>query len=306
MEQTPNTSLQQQLLEAGVHFGHLRKKWNPKMLPYIFAEKKGIHIIDLNKTTEALQEAAALLRLDQEELENIFKAGMPLPLARAATDEEASLIKDKLAEMGLSVMVVSDEDLMMDASWQKRARAFELTESELVAHAGGGGESWRVAWDEIVLLVAGRLFTRRIEVEERKSKKAEGEILDAREIMTDEAVLDIHTSRKEISLRVASGSFDYSCLGARKSLVTVENFSTLVEVLRTRAGGRAAYDDSYKRVRRALAPAWPLEQRTEAGGWNRSHPGRVSTEAVTTSDNEMQFTRYSRLRHYLKLQQTEL
>src|SRR6478735_5943191 len=60
MEQ--NTSLQQQLLEAGVHFGHLRKKWNPKMLPYIFAEKKGIHIIDLNKTTECLQETAAVLK----------------------------------------------------------------------------------------------------------------------------------------------------------------------------------------------------------------------------------------------------
>src|SRR3954464_4662035 len=57
-----NTSLQQQLLEAGVHFGHLRKKWNPKMLPYIFAEKKGIHIIDLNKTTECLQENAAVLK----------------------------------------------------------------------------------------------------------------------------------------------------------------------------------------------------------------------------------------------------
>jgi small subunit ribosomal protein S2 len=60
MEQ--NTSLQQQLLEAGVHFGHLKKKWNPKMLPYIFAEKKGIHIIDLNKTTEHLQESAAALK----------------------------------------------------------------------------------------------------------------------------------------------------------------------------------------------------------------------------------------------------
>src|ERR1051326_5212902 len=57
-----NTSLQQQLLEAGVHFGHLRKKWNPKMLPYIFAEKKGIHIIDLNKTTESLQEASSALK----------------------------------------------------------------------------------------------------------------------------------------------------------------------------------------------------------------------------------------------------
>jgi len=57
-----NTSLQQQLLEAGVHFGHLKKKWNPKMLPYIFAEKKGIHIIDLNKTVEGLQEAASALK----------------------------------------------------------------------------------------------------------------------------------------------------------------------------------------------------------------------------------------------------
>src|SRR5215204_221933 len=60
MEQ--NTSLQQQLLDAGVHFGHLKKKWNPKMLPYIFAEKKGIHIIDLNKTTECMQEVAAALK----------------------------------------------------------------------------------------------------------------------------------------------------------------------------------------------------------------------------------------------------
>ncbi len=60
MEQ--NTSLQQQLLEAGVHFGHLKKKWNPKMLPYIFAEKKGIHIIDLNRTVECLQETAAVLK----------------------------------------------------------------------------------------------------------------------------------------------------------------------------------------------------------------------------------------------------
>jgi small subunit ribosomal protein S2 len=57
-----NTSLQQQLLDAGVHFGHLKKKWNPKMLPFIYAEKKGIHIIDLNKTVDHLQEAAAAMK----------------------------------------------------------------------------------------------------------------------------------------------------------------------------------------------------------------------------------------------------
>ena len=46
------------LLDAQVHFGHLKRKWNPKMLPYIFGEKKGIHIIDLNRTSDKLEEAA--------------------------------------------------------------------------------------------------------------------------------------------------------------------------------------------------------------------------------------------------------
>lgn len=57
-----NKTLHQQLLEAGVHFGHLKKKWNPKMLPYIFAEKNGIHIIDLNRTIEGLDEAAQAMK----------------------------------------------------------------------------------------------------------------------------------------------------------------------------------------------------------------------------------------------------
>ncbi len=49
----------QDLLDAGVHFGHLKRKWNPKMAPYIFMERNGIHIIDLNKTIVKLEEAAA-------------------------------------------------------------------------------------------------------------------------------------------------------------------------------------------------------------------------------------------------------
>ena len=51
-----------EMLDAGVHFGHLRKKWNPKMLPYIFMERKGIHIIDLNKTNDSLVKAAAAMK----------------------------------------------------------------------------------------------------------------------------------------------------------------------------------------------------------------------------------------------------
>jgi len=51
-----------ELLDAGVHFGHLKKKWNPKMQPYIFMERKGIHIIDLNRTLETLDQAASAAR----------------------------------------------------------------------------------------------------------------------------------------------------------------------------------------------------------------------------------------------------
>jgi small subunit ribosomal protein S2 len=57
-----------ELLDAGVHFGHLKRKWNPKMKPYIFAEHKGIHIIDLHRTSEALEEAG-------EAMKNLARAG---------------------------------------------------------------------------------------------------------------------------------------------------------------------------------------------------------------------------------------
>jgi len=56
------------LLDAGVHFGHLTRKWNPKMAPYIFMENNGIHIIDLNKTLACLEDANSVLK-------NIVKSG---------------------------------------------------------------------------------------------------------------------------------------------------------------------------------------------------------------------------------------
>ena len=52
----------QELLDAGVHFGHLARKWNPKMAPYIFDQKNGIHIIDLHKTVVKIDEAAEVLK----------------------------------------------------------------------------------------------------------------------------------------------------------------------------------------------------------------------------------------------------
>lgn len=80
-----------QLLQAGCHFGHLRRKWNPAMAPYIFMERNGIHIIDLNKTVAKVDEAA-------EALKEIAKSGKKILFV--ATKKQA---KDAVAEKAASI-----------------------------------------------------------------------------------------------------------------------------------------------------------------------------------------------------------
>ena len=81
----------EQLLQAGCHFGHLKRKWNPAMAPYIFMERNGIHIIDLNKTVAKIDEAA-------EALKAIAKSGRKILFV--ATKKQA---KDVVAEKAASV-----------------------------------------------------------------------------------------------------------------------------------------------------------------------------------------------------------
>lgn len=84
---------QEQLLEAGCHFGHLTRKWNPKMAPYIFMEQDGIHIIDLNKTAVKLDEAASAVR-------NMVKAGRKI-LFVATKKQAKEIIKEVAAEINM-------------------------------------------------------------------------------------------------------------------------------------------------------------------------------------------------------------
>lgn len=82
-----------QLLEAGVHFGHLKRKWNPKMAPYIFMEKNGIHIIDLHKTAVKLDEAAAALK-------QIAKSGRKV-LFVATKKQAKEIVAEKVAGVAM-------------------------------------------------------------------------------------------------------------------------------------------------------------------------------------------------------------
>ncbi|MDR0687741.1 MAG: 30S ribosomal protein S2 [Prevotellaceae bacterium] len=88
----PRTNFEQ-LLEAGVHFGHLKRKWNPKMAPYIFMEKNGIHIIDLHKTIVKIDEAAAALK-------QIVKSSRKI-LFVATKKQAKDIVAENVAKVGM-------------------------------------------------------------------------------------------------------------------------------------------------------------------------------------------------------------
>lgn len=252
---------------------------------------------------QLLREVAALLRLEREEVTRILDAAAePLPLARVDSQEEAGLLGERLRACGLSVLVISDRDLMIKDENRRRVRAFDFEDDYLVAYATGSGEVWRAPWTDLLLMITGRLVTRRVEMDERR-KGGASEVIEAREMTGDLLLLDLYTAARDGGWRLASDSFDFSCLGERKALVASQNFASLIEVLRERAP-RMMVDAAYNRLRQALAPVWPPEERRESGGLRRERPGRFNVEAVMTSDNETQFTLYSRLRHLLRLRQT--
>lgn len=134
------------LLEAGVHFGHLKRKWNPAMAPYIFEEKKGIHIIDLNKTIAHLDQACAAMK-------QIAKSGKKV-LFVATKKQAKEIVSQKVAEINMpfvterwsggmltnfqttrkSIRKMSSIDKMRtDGTWEtlnKRERLFKTRQRE--------------------------------------------------------------------------------------------------------------------------------------------------------------------------------
>jgi len=81
------------LLEAGVHFGHLKRKWNPNMAPYIFMERNGIHVIDLHKTVAKVDEAAAAMK-------QIAKSGKKI-LFVATKKQAQEILHTQMAEINM-------------------------------------------------------------------------------------------------------------------------------------------------------------------------------------------------------------
>jgi small subunit ribosomal protein S2 len=134
----PRTNFQE-LLDAGVHFGHLKRKWNPNMEPYIFMEKNGIHIIDLQKTVVKIDEAALAIK-------QIAKSGRKI-LFVATKKQAKELVADLVKGVGMPYVterwpggmltnfptirkavkkMISIDKMMKDTSWDNLSKREKL------------------------------------------------------------------------------------------------------------------------------------------------------------------------------------
>jgi hypothetical protein len=262
--------------------------------------EQGFNVVTLPRggaelSPEETAEAASLVRLDAARLAEIVASRRALPLARASSDEDAALFVKRLGALGIKSEVFADEIL---EKRPERARALAMNDDALICWSSLDEEPRRLSWPEIALLVAGRIVTKRVEVEQRQTKlSSQSRIVDTRELSADEEVLDIYTTEEDggLGFRIMADGFDYSCLGAEKRLLARDNFKALVAALCARASS-AVLDEEYAGLRGLLAAVWPPAERTGSSGLRRERAGRFNTEAVTTISNEMQFTRYARLR----------
>ena len=250
-----------------------------------------------------MAEASLLLHLKPAELSRALALAQPLPVARIPTQEDAAAIVHGLRGLGIEGAIIPNGDLQMELSSTK-IRALICSDDSLTAvPAGGGPAQVSVGWGEVTLLVTGRLLSNRVEVEERNSRGRK-QTVDSRQFSSDEAVLDIYAKTQRANLRIVAGSFDFSCLGPARSFTTFQNFTALINLLRERAS-IARFDDSYLRARPLLETLWPQEQQMRKGELRRRGSSKFDSATVTTTDNEAQFTRYSRLKHCLRMRALE-
>ncbi|HEX2271226.1 MAG TPA: hypothetical protein VHH35_16895, partial [Pyrinomonadaceae bacterium] len=158
-------------------------------------------------SAETLSEAAGLLKLSPENLQRIVAEKTPLPVAFTASGDEANLVMKRLADLGLRTFTVSDDELGVTSI--KRVKALTVDDQSLMIQQGGTRDTTEIRWRDVVLIVTARLFVRRVEIQERKTRRAENEIVHSSEFSSDEAVIDFYSPTDVHTWRVSANGFDF-------------------------------------------------------------------------------------------------
>ncbi|HZI50000.1 MAG TPA: hypothetical protein VFD75_19530, partial [Pyrinomonadaceae bacterium] len=124
---------------------------------------------------QKIADAAALLKLSGEHVRELMSQSVPMPAARTASREECELVTERLRNLGLQCLTVSDCDLGLSSSANpvRRVRSMTFDDVSLSIQQAGAAEHTNFQWAEVVLIVIGRLLETRLELTERMTRKTE-------------------------------------------------------------------------------------------------------------------------------------
>lgn len=258
------------------------------------AFEKGFNLIVLPDASSEVnyKEIAKNINFETEIVQKIVEAKKRVPIVRVESAIEAGIVGKILRRNGLETTVVSDESLASEKA-PHRLRGLEFFDDKLILILFNQDEIAEISRENLTLIVTGAVFEKKTESLEKR-KKGESKILDATETASDEILFDIYSRDDSFGFRILSKGFDFSCLGAEKTLLAAENMKRLAAKLQEFAPAAKTVND-YLSLREILGNVWEIEQRKDSLGLKRHSFGKFDFTNVASSNNLRQFTKYSRL-----------
>ncbi len=241
-----------------------------------------------------LQSIASTVSMDSSLAASLRDLEPPYPLFRVR-QEDAGEVATRLEGIGLSVESVADSSLTLGKP-PIRLKGITFGDDSWELNPFNSSDPATVEVDKIVLVVVGTIVTTTAESKLKKKRKEIKEF-DEHLSSSDHLAIDIYTDSDDAGFRILPHGFDFSCLGERKSLIAGENVKVLLDRLCEFIPG-AVFDRSYDTKWTILDEVWPRAVANTSKGIERNWYG-VQRGVGSTTSNEEQFTRYSRMRRKL-------
>lgn len=251
---------------------------------------------DQDLSESDVKSLAAGLSIDEGVLSAAIDCAAPTPIARVESETLAATIKERLESRGLKAAIVGDEKLDA-AHLPMRLRAVNFSGDEIILYPFNTMRPQSIFAASVDLIVLGVIFENKTQATIKRKKK-ETKTLDETEQTSDLAVMDFYSSDAGNGFRIPVHGFDFSCLANEKSMLASENLPRLIELLRL-GSPDVKFVDDYAAKRHDLDVIWPLETRNDSKGIHNTGFGRYGFSKGSSTNNTLQFTKYSRLQAVL-------
>jgi hypothetical protein len=261
--------------------------------------EKGFNVVMLpveNENEGAADELSKLLSIEKGAFLQMIRSHKPLPIARVESGNEAEAVIRAFSLHGLECRTVSDVDLDHEKP-TARLRWLEFGDGSIILQPFNSVAEVKVSAANLDLIVTGEIFASRIETSEKR-KKRKTTTTNESQTSSDEKVIDLYSKDNSVGWRIRSHGFDFSCLGGEKSLLVGENMAKLAAKLKADLP-HARFVEDYRQIRELLDHVWAIQFTKDSLGIRRSVFRGNTFGTVVSSDNQIQFTKYSRLQRRL-------